>query len=470
MKGSKSLISGIFLILFSFNLFSQTIQYGDSTAYYQYIAKKELDSANYRKVVFLINKARKEGFRSYKLLEPRAIAYYKLYQTKKAFLDIEQLILIEDVFKDISPLVALYYINQELPNKANTTLINSYNLDKYAFFNSLPLINQRDLNIIIQNIDNGFSNEEFEKHLYPIKAMINYTFKNYNDAYTDLVTALELDSENGLLHFLLGEIKLERKEYISALSYYNSAIFYKEASTQTFKKRAIAKGFMNDFNGAINDYNYILELEPNNHEIYYLRAIAKNYLSDYNGAINDLNKAIGLNDTFASAYNYRGIVYINLDDYTSALFDFNQTLILNPNHPFTHNNIGLALYKTGQFNKAIEFFTKAISLDSKHADPYYNRGKLILERNDYKKAKPDIIKTLELNHHNPDAHFLLALIYIQEKKNEKKKRPRLRLDDMICEELKIASEMNHSKATELFNETCQKIEEEESEEEFMEEY
>ena len=177
-------------------------------------------------------------------------------------------------------------------------------------------------------------------------------------------------------------------------------------------------------------------------------------LADYNGAIMDLNKAISLNDTFSSAYNYRGIVYINLGDYPSSLFDFNKTLSLNPNHPFTHNNIGIALAKTGQNMKAVEYFSKAISLDKKHGDAYYNRGKLLLERGDYKKAKPDILTALEINYQNPDAHYLLALIYIQ----EKKKNPRLKLEEKICTELETASGMNHPKAAELFSITCEKIE------------
>lgn len=419
MKGSKNIILGLILIVFSLNLFSQTNQEDNSIYYYQQIAKRELDSTNYKKVVRILDRAIKEGYVSTKILKTRAIANYKLRQTRKAFLDIDEIEYEEHELMDISPLMALYYINKKSPKTAVNILVNSYEEDNRRFFFSLSLINERDVGLILKVIDEGFGNEDFSMSLYSIKSMINYATKNYNDAYNDLLTALEHNPKDGLLYFLYGEIKFDRKEFISALASYNSAIMYNETSSLTYKQRAITKGFLNDFNGAIDDYNIILEREPQNPEIYYLRAISKNYLADYNGAIMDLNKAISLNDTFSSAYNYRGIVYINLGDYPSSLFDFNKTLSLNPNHPFTHNNIGIALAKTGQNMKAVEYFSKAISLDKKHGDAYYNRGKLLLERGDYKKAKPDILTALEINYQNPDAHYLLALIYIQEKKKNR---------------------------------------------------
>ncbi len=460
MNVSKHIYFLLFLITFPILVFSQNIQEDDSLSYYNFIAKKELDSANYKKAVSIADKAIKGGYVSNNILKTRAIANYKLRQTKKAFSDIEEVIMSDEDLMDISPLVSLYYLNIESSSNAINSLVMSYNEDNRAFFLSLELINERDYRRIIETIDNTMTGEDYPKSLYAIKSMINYTSKNYNDSYTDITTALDNDQTNGMLYYLMGELKLRRKEYLTALASFNSAILNNETSTTTYKQRAIAKGFINDFKGAIEDYDIILKRQPKNAEIYYLRAIAKNYLADYNGALNDLNKAINLSDTFSSAYNYRGIVYINLGDYASSLLDFYKTLTYNPNHPFTHNNIGIALIKTGQSTKAEEYFTKAIQLDNKHADAYYNRGKLLLEKKNIIKAKQDLLTTIELNYQNPDAHYLLALIYI----DEKAKNPRLKIEDKICSELEIASGMQHPKATELFNKTCQKIEPEPQEE------
>lgn len=454
MKVSKHIIFLYTVLFFPILVFSQNIQDDDSIAYYSFLAQKQYDSLNYKKAITIADNAIKEGYVSKKLLKTRAKSNYKLRQTRKALIDVEEILSINDEDNiDISPLIALYYIDLQTPNNAINSLVNLYEENNREFFQSLDLINERDYKRILETIDNAMTGEDYPKKLYAIKSMINYQFKNYTDSYTDLITALDNDQTNGMLYYLMGELKLRRSEYLSAIASFNSAIMNKETSTQTYKQRAIAKGFVNDFKGAIDDYDLILKQEPKNAEIYYLRAIAKNYLSDYNGALNDLNRALSITDTFSSAYNYRGIVYINLGDYPSSLFDFYKTIALNPNHPFTHNNIGIALVKTGQSSKAEEYFTKAIQLDKKHADAYYNRGKLYLEKKNIIKAKQDLLTTIELNYQNPDAHYLLALIYI----DEKTKNPRLKLEDKICNELEIASGMQHPKAIELFNQTCEKV-------------
>jgi tetratricopeptide (TPR) repeat protein len=135
-------------------VFSQNIQEDDSLSYYNFIAKKELDSANYKKAVSIADRAIKEGYVSNKILKTRAVANYKLRQTKKAFLDIEEIIMSDEDNLDISPLISLYYINIESPNNAISILVNSFNEDNKTFFHSLSLINERDFKIIIQAIDN----------------------------------------------------------------------------------------------------------------------------------------------------------------------------------------------------------------------------------------------------------------------------------------------------------------------------
>ncbi|HBN04160.1 MAG TPA: hypothetical protein DD434_00005, partial [Bacteroidales bacterium] len=174
-------------------MFSQNIQEDDSLSYYNFIAKKELDSANYKKAVSIADKAIKGGYVSNKILKTRAIANYKLRQTKKAFSDIEEVIMSDEDLMDISPLVSLYYLNIESSSNAINALVTSYNEDNRAFFLSLELINERDYKRIIESIDKTMTGEDYPKSLYAIKSMINYTFKNYNDSYTDITTALDND-------------------------------------------------------------------------------------------------------------------------------------------------------------------------------------------------------------------------------------------------------------------------------------
>ncbi len=420
------------------------------------MAKKD-----YKEAIKLIDKALSDGFESPKLYESRLLAYYLSRNTKKAFLDIEEVIFNEKKEDMTYPILSLYYAENKEYQNTIETLVSFYEKDSKNFLTAFSILNNKDCQTIITVIDSALNKEDYPKQLHAVKSLIYYSQKKYTEAYTDLIPAIENEPANGFLYFLFGEIKLRRKEYLSSLASYNAAIEYGYLDIEVYKKRAVARGFIDDFKGAIEDYNTILLKDPRDFEIFYLRAIAKNYLKDYQGAIEDFNQSIKLNDSFPSAYNYRGIVYINTGDYGSALIDFYKTLELDPKHPFTHNNIGISYIKSGQNANAEPFFTKAIALDSKHADAYYNRGKLLLKKGDLKKAKADLLKALELNFENPDAHFHLALVYIQENAKKRNKK----LDKMICQELETAANMNHPKAQELLQKLCEKIEPENEEEE-----
>lgn len=442
------------LLFFSFNVFSQENEISLEEKHSLIDIEQELLKKDYKKVIRLVDKAIDDGFESVKLYEKRSVAYYLTRNTKKAFLDIQEVVFTEEKDDLSYPILSLFFAQNKEEHNVIETLIGFYQKDNKNFLNAFSILSNKDAQKIITVIDSAFSKEDYPKKLHGVKSLINYSQKNYTDSYADLLKAIDIELGNGFLYYLFGEIKLRRQEYISSLASYNSAIEYGYNDIEVYKKRAVAKGFIEDFKGAIEDYNTIIEKDNKDFEIYYLRGIAKNYLKDYNGAIDDLNQSIKLNDSFPSSYNYRGIVYINIGDYGSALIDFYKTISLDPKHPFTHNNIGISYIKSGQNANAESFFTKAIELDPKHGDAYYNRAKIFFKKGDIKKAKSDLLRTLELNFENPDAHYHLALVYIQENAKSRRKN----LDKMICQELETASNMNHPKAQELLKILCQKIE------------
>lgn len=436
------------------NCFSQETELNNEEKYYLNSIEKEMLSKNYGRIIKIVDKAIEKGVETNKLIERRAIAYYILKNNKKAFIDIEHILQVEEIDEITYPIISLYYAQNYDNLNSIETLIKSYEKNSKHFYNSLLVLHKKDAQKIIVAIDSILTKEDYPKNIYAIKSLLNYSQNNFNDSYTDLVKAIEIDKNNGYLYFIFGETKLRAKEYISAHASYNAAIEYGYIDIEVYKKRAMAKGFMDDFKGAIEDYNIILSKNANDFETLYLRAIAKNFLKDYHGSIADFNQSIMLNDSFPSSYNYRGIVYINVGDFGSALLDFYKTLSLNPNHPFTHNNIGIAQVNSGQSASAESYFNKAIELDPKHADAYYNRGKLLFKKGNFVKAKSDFLKSIEINFQNPDAHYHLALILIQENKKSKRKK----FEQRICEQLETASKMNHPRAQELLNQLCQKIE------------
>jgi Flp pilus assembly protein TadD len=59
--------------------------------------------------------------------------------------------------------------------------------------------------------------------------------------------------------------------------------------------RGYAKGFINDFEGAVKDFSKVIELDPNNGQTYVLRGRAYSAMGKLTEACADFSKASTLN-------------------------------------------------------------------------------------------------------------------------------------------------------------------------------
>ena len=63
-------------------------------------------------------------------------------------------------------------------------------------------------------------------------------------------------------------------------------------------------------------------------DAYYYRALSKGSIEDYDGAISDFTKAIEIYPEYTSAYLYRGIAKLNIEDLKGACFDAKKSVSL----------------------------------------------------------------------------------------------------------------------------------------------
>lgn len=354
-------------------------------------------------------------------------------------------------------ILAYYYNELSSPYEFNYFLLEAYNRDMESLVDGFKLFNKKSLTKIETSLNLITYETQYDKRIHSILAILYYSQNELSKSHNELLISLDNEKYNPYLYYLYGKIKLNRKEYISAIASYNSAEKNGYYRSIMFKERGIAKGFTDDFKGAVEDFDKIIYLNNNDAETYFLRAIAKNYLNNYNSSISDLDQAILLDKNYASAYNYRGIIYSKLEDYANAIFDFKKTLSIDKNHPFTHNNLGLAHLGANQWEYAQLMFTKAIELNPNHSDAYYNRARTYYLQKDYKKSIKDLETSLNINYENPDAHYIYALCLIRS--NSGKKLNRLATE--ICSRLEISNNMSHAKAKILLDRICIKYKYEE---------
>ena len=91
-----------------------------------------------------------------------------------------------------------------------------------------------------------------------------------------------------------------------------------------------AKGWKEDYHGALEAYGSSLALNPDFVPTYYNRGVTEACQGNPDSAIGNFNRAIKLDSKHAGAYLQRGHVKATQGDYDGAIADYDQAMALNP--------------------------------------------------------------------------------------------------------------------------------------------
>lgn len=153
------------------------------------------------------------------------------------------------------------------------------------------------------------SNLKNKTEAYYGRASSYYDLHQYNEAKTDLLTALATENKNDdkmntSLYFLLGRTNSYLGEKQLEIENYESALKYTSDDARTL----VTLGYI---------YGETGENEK---------------------AIEVINRIIDNNETDAFAYNNRAKAHINLKQYDKAISDLDKSKSIDPNNPFLYRN------------------------------------------------------------------------------------------------------------------------------------
>ena len=180
----------------------------------------------------------------------------------------------------------------------------------------------------------------------------------------------------------------------------NNTLNFAQIAMQHFQKQEYAL--------AIRNFSKYLETDENNTDVIFFRAMAKGELKDYYGAISDYDKVIDLNSNYPMQYNKIGMVYNNkaytyvkLKEYKKALPFVEKALELDKTDWHFWDTRGEIYLNLGQYDNAISDLDKAIKIE-KHYNSYYLRGLAQIKKGNKEKGCKDLSKSGELG--NGDAY------------------------------------------------------------------
>lgn len=163
-----------------------------------------------------------------------------------------------------------------------------------------------------------------------------------------------------------------------------------------------------EFALAVRNFSKYLERDSKNTDVIMWRAMAKGQLNDYYGAISDYDKVIELNSNYpmqynkiGMAYNNKAYTYVKRKEYKKALPYIEKALEIDNSDWHFWDTRGEIYLNLGQYNKALSDLNKAIKIE-KNSNSYYLRGLTHIKLGKKEKGCKDLSKSGELG--NSDAY------------------------------------------------------------------
>lgn len=158
-----------------------------------------------------------------------------------------------------------------------------------------------------------------------------------------------------------------------------------------------------DYVLSIQYFNQAIAQKPYLWEPWQLRAIAKYYLDDWQGAESDASKAISLNPYVTELYDLRGMSRINQKKYTLAIEDYTSAIKNEPDNRNYWYNRAACYMESGEYDKAHEQLDTVIARWSNFAAPCLLKSETYLHQKDTVKAAEWIDKSLKIDEYNVNA-------------------------------------------------------------------
>jgi tetratricopeptide (TPR) repeat protein len=239
----------------------------------------------------------------------RAETYYELKQYYNAVIDINKILKLDNTQNSFS---GDYYLTR---GKAFLALDDIDNADA-DFEKSIAL-----------------TANNAQGHYY--LARLRYVTRNFEEALTELESAIAINSKNAAFYALKAEIKMEyyrpvsgSQEYRDILSDINMALAYDPENYQYYEMRSRFLANMGEREKALEDYDTMIKLSPKKDDAYTNRGLMKMNQYEYREAVLDFTRSILLNPEVETNYRYRGLCYNNLNNYKEAYKDFSRSIDL----------------------------------------------------------------------------------------------------------------------------------------------
>lgn len=208
-----------------------------------------------------------------------------------------------------------------------------------------------------------------------------------------------------------GVAALDRKDYESAIAYFDRAIEADPANATAWAHRGQAYSVLGDPARAITNYDEALRRDPTNAAFYLSRAFAHRQLRNFALAVADCNSALQLAPDNSAAYVSRGIAYHESGEQAKAIADYNAAIQRGDTTASVYVSRGVAHHETGDYARALADFDEAIRKEPDNSAAYNNRAMTHRKKGDLPAAIADYEQAIKHDRESAYAYAGLAWIW-----------------------------------------------------------
>ncbi len=201
-------------------------------------------------------------------------------------------------------------------------------------------------------------------------------------------------------YFVLGTLMINgTRDYMTAVSYLDTAIQLKPGFTMAWFNRGIGKINAKRYREAIDDFNRVLELERNNAGAYVMKAVANYYLEEFEKIIPNIEIALQMDLYVISSFYY-----------LQVRKTIDKAIELAPENANLYYERGYANFKSGYFRLAVNDFVNAIELVPGNSEYYKMLGASKIYLKDGPGAEADLRVAMGIDPDDPEIYYYMGLL------------------------------------------------------------
>jgi len=209
--------------------------------------------------------------------------------------------------------------------------------------------------------------------LFHQRAKIYLAKKDLAAAFTDMKTALDMDSTKSEFFLTLADLYLIAGKSGNSKAALDKCLSLDPANVSAKLKLAELYLLVRKYDQSMHYLDEVLRADVHNAKAYFIKGMCFKELGDTSKAVSSFRTAIDQNADYYDAFMQLGIIMTSKHNLV-ALQYFNSALALHPQSMEALYGRTLFFQETGNFNKAIEGYTMILSVDPKNKYAHFNLG------------------------------------------------------------------------------------------------